>query len=230
MSVIVLLDARPLGMVTKPKSSPENVECKNWLAALVYKGTQVVIPEIADYEVRRELLRADKTRGLARLARCSQGHARLRADHHASDVEGRRVLGCRPQGSYARSLTATALAGKSEHRVTGLASQRVPLDAHLVGWYELPDPCFVLQLLQLRLEHFPCQPSLGICRRLLARRRVVGFVIQHGVGCCGIHHAPAHDQDARLRQLADVLRALIPVPRVLRLGHQDGVVVHGQLL
>ena len=67
MSVIVLLDAGPLGMVTNPKSSPENEECKNWLAALVYKGIQVIIPEIADYEVRRELLRADKVRGLARL-------------------------------------------------------------------------------------------------------------------------------------------------------------------
>ena len=67
MSVIVLLDAGPLGMVTNPKSSPENEHCRNWLATLVYKGTQVVIPEIADYEVRRELLRADKIQGLARL-------------------------------------------------------------------------------------------------------------------------------------------------------------------
>ena len=67
MSVIVLLDAGPLGMVTNPKSSPENELCRNWLATLVYKGTQVVIPEIADYEVRRELLRADKIQGLARL-------------------------------------------------------------------------------------------------------------------------------------------------------------------
>jgi predicted nucleic acid-binding protein len=30
-------------------------------------GTRVIIPEIADYEVRRELLRAKKERGLARL-------------------------------------------------------------------------------------------------------------------------------------------------------------------
>jgi hypothetical protein len=28
MSVIVLLDAGPLGMITNPKSSPENEECK----------------------------------------------------------------------------------------------------------------------------------------------------------------------------------------------------------
>ena len=66
MTAIVLLDAGPLGMITNPRSSPENEECRDWLAALVFKGAEVVVPEIAD-EVRRELLRADKTRGLARL-------------------------------------------------------------------------------------------------------------------------------------------------------------------
>jgi hypothetical protein len=67
MSMIVLLDAGPLGMITNPKSSPENEACKNWLASLVYRGVEVIIPEIADYEVRRELLRAGKDRGLGRL-------------------------------------------------------------------------------------------------------------------------------------------------------------------
>ncbi|MBV9490004.1 MAG: PIN domain-containing protein [Verrucomicrobia bacterium] len=67
MSLIILLDAGPLGMVTNPKSSPENEACKNWLANLVSKGVEVVVPEIADYEVRRELLRAGKDRGLGRL-------------------------------------------------------------------------------------------------------------------------------------------------------------------
>jgi hypothetical protein len=67
MSLVVLLDAGPLGMITNPKSSPENEACKNWLAGLAYHGVEVVIPEIADYEVRRELLRAGKDRGLGRL-------------------------------------------------------------------------------------------------------------------------------------------------------------------
>jgi len=56
MSLTVLLDAGPLGMVTNPKSSSETEECKDWLASLVFKGVEVVIPEIVDYEVRRELL------------------------------------------------------------------------------------------------------------------------------------------------------------------------------
>ena len=67
MSLIVLLDAGPLGMITNPRSSQESEACKDWLAALVSKGVEVVIPEIADYEVRRELLRAGKDRGLGRL-------------------------------------------------------------------------------------------------------------------------------------------------------------------
>ncbi len=67
MSVIVLLDAGPLGMITNPKSSPENEACKNWLAGLAYNGIVIMIPEIADFEVRRELLRAGKDRGIGRL-------------------------------------------------------------------------------------------------------------------------------------------------------------------
>jgi hypothetical protein len=67
VSLIILLDAGPLGMITNPKSSPENEACKDWVAALASKGIEVVIPEIADYEVRRELLRAGKDKGLSRL-------------------------------------------------------------------------------------------------------------------------------------------------------------------
>jgi hypothetical protein len=67
MSLIVLLDAGPLGMIANPKSSSENEACKNWLASLVYQGVEVIIPEIADYEVRRELPRAGMDRGIGRL-------------------------------------------------------------------------------------------------------------------------------------------------------------------
>jgi len=67
MSMIVLLDAGPLGMVTNPKASPETDLCNRWLESLLLNGVEVAIPEIADYEVRRELLRADKVRGIQRL-------------------------------------------------------------------------------------------------------------------------------------------------------------------
>jgi hypothetical protein len=67
MSKIVLLDSGPLGMVTNPKALPECEACRSWLESLLIKNVVVKIPEIADYEVRRELLRANKLNGLRRL-------------------------------------------------------------------------------------------------------------------------------------------------------------------
>lgn len=68
MSKVVLLDSGPLGMVTNPKAaSPIHQECQVWLKSLPLKGYIVVLPEIADYEVRRELNRAGKVAGIRRL-------------------------------------------------------------------------------------------------------------------------------------------------------------------
>lgn len=68
MSRIVLLDSGPLGMVTNPKASfVQAEECKLWLNSLPLKGYIVMLPEIADYEVRRELIRAGKQVGIRRL-------------------------------------------------------------------------------------------------------------------------------------------------------------------
>jgi predicted nucleic acid-binding protein len=68
----VLLDAGPLGLVTNPRRSPGSVACVQWLQSLAAKGTRVVVPEIADYEVRRELRRANKVKGLAQLDALAQ--------------------------------------------------------------------------------------------------------------------------------------------------------------
>lgn len=67
VSRVVLLDAGPLGLVTNPRRSPESVASAHWLQGLLAEGSRVILPEIADYEVRRELLRANRIRGLARL-------------------------------------------------------------------------------------------------------------------------------------------------------------------
>ncbi|MGK7893344.1 MAG: PIN domain-containing protein [Xenococcus sp. (in: cyanobacteria)] len=67
MSRLILLDAGPLGIVTNPKLSPNSIACAQWLQNHLKSGNRVIIPEIADYEVRRELLRANKTKGIARL-------------------------------------------------------------------------------------------------------------------------------------------------------------------
>ena len=63
----ILLDAGPLGMLSNPKASAKNKECYDWLESLLKKGVEVIVPEIADYEVRRELMRANKIQGVERL-------------------------------------------------------------------------------------------------------------------------------------------------------------------
>jgi predicted nucleic acid-binding protein len=67
MNTVVMLDTGPLGLVTNPKGSDEAMECNRWLVSLLKKGIRVCVPEIADYELRRELLRAQKRKGLERL-------------------------------------------------------------------------------------------------------------------------------------------------------------------
>jgi predicted nucleic acid-binding protein len=69
---VILLDSGPLGLVTNPKLSAESLACTQWLQTLVSSGSRVIIPEIADYEVRRELLRANKVKGIARLDELNQ--------------------------------------------------------------------------------------------------------------------------------------------------------------
>jgi predicted nucleic acid-binding protein len=65
--MIIVLDAGPLGMLSNPNASIANRQCYQWMESLVAKGVRVCVPEIADYEVRRELLRANKLHGISRL-------------------------------------------------------------------------------------------------------------------------------------------------------------------
>lgn len=67
MSRVILLDTGPLGQITNPKITPANTACVRWYQSLIAGGRRIVVPEIADYEIRRELLRAKKTPGIARL-------------------------------------------------------------------------------------------------------------------------------------------------------------------
>jgi hypothetical protein len=64
MADVVLLDAGPLGIISHPRVS---ADAAAWLTRLVDAEVQVLVPEIADYEVRRELLRAGRWKGIERL-------------------------------------------------------------------------------------------------------------------------------------------------------------------
>lgn len=67
MARVIVLDAGPLGLASKQRGRPDGDRCREWLRALDRAGVRVVTPEIADYEVRRELLRLGATAALLRL-------------------------------------------------------------------------------------------------------------------------------------------------------------------
>ena len=70
---LVVLDAGPLGLVANPKGRPRAVQCRQWARDLLAAGVRVVVPEIADYEIRRELLRRGATASLQRLDQVKAG-------------------------------------------------------------------------------------------------------------------------------------------------------------
>ena len=63
----ILLDAGVLGLLTNPKRSETGESCARWLQVAIAENCQILVPEITDYEIRRELIRANKMRGLLRL-------------------------------------------------------------------------------------------------------------------------------------------------------------------
>lgn len=67
MSKLILLDSGPLGIFSNPGKSQTISECRDWAAGHQQQGNILVVPEVTDYEVRRELLRADKLQGIKRL-------------------------------------------------------------------------------------------------------------------------------------------------------------------
>ena len=66
MAEAVILDCGPLGMLCHPRVNRAIVD---WFRRLLLSGASVLLPEIADYEVRRELIRAKLTRSIERLDR-----------------------------------------------------------------------------------------------------------------------------------------------------------------
>ena len=67
MSRLILLDSGPLGMIVRAPSKPHIVRCLTWLKTIQAAGAVVIIPDIADYEVRRELLRIRAVGSMRRL-------------------------------------------------------------------------------------------------------------------------------------------------------------------
>lgn len=69
MNEVIFLDTGVLGLACIPKSkvNPERDACLSWLDSLVADSKTIVIPEICDYELRRELILNNFTKTIDRL-------------------------------------------------------------------------------------------------------------------------------------------------------------------
>ena len=63
----VILDTGPLGLLTRRRGTPEVEDCWRWVESLSSAEINIIVPEIADYEIRREMIRAGLSHGLIRL-------------------------------------------------------------------------------------------------------------------------------------------------------------------
>jgi predicted nucleic acid-binding protein len=66
MARVVLPDSGPLGLLSHPD---KHEEIADWTREMIGLGVVVALPEIVDYELRRELVREEKLRGIRRLDR-----------------------------------------------------------------------------------------------------------------------------------------------------------------
>lgn len=56
----IIFDSGPLGLVLQRPGYPQADACRQWMLGHLAAGCRVILPEIIDYEIRRELLRLNK--------------------------------------------------------------------------------------------------------------------------------------------------------------------------
>lgn len=71
--MLIVLDSGPLGLLSNPAAARTSPDAHEWAIERVASGDQLCVPEIADYEVRRELIRANKVAGIERLDELCRG-------------------------------------------------------------------------------------------------------------------------------------------------------------
>ena len=67
MSLHILLDTGPLGIITNPKRRTLTLDSLQWVSRHLREGDTFLVPAMADYEVRRELIRSGRNAGIKAL-------------------------------------------------------------------------------------------------------------------------------------------------------------------
>jgi predicted nucleic acid-binding protein len=123
---LILLDTGPLGLVTNPKGGDEAERCKAWLRDIIAAGADVIVPAIADYELRRELVRGNKDEGLDRLDELIDALGYLPIDH--SDLFDAAWLWAEVRREHRPTAADTALDGDCILSAQALSARRVYSD------------------------------------------------------------------------------------------------------
>jgi predicted nucleic acid-binding protein len=74
---VIILDSGPVWPLTITQPHPIASASRKWLNDLLSAGHRVILPEIIDYEVRRELLRRSASRRFSELDHLIDPHAAL---------------------------------------------------------------------------------------------------------------------------------------------------------
>ena len=72
MKPVLVLDSTPLGLIVQRRDAANAERCRQWLKTVLTAGVRVIVPEIVNYELRRELLRLGKTAAIAQLSAFNQ--------------------------------------------------------------------------------------------------------------------------------------------------------------
>jgi len=88
VSRFIFLDSGPLNLLTQRRGVPAADNCRAWLSAQISKGAFFFVPEVVDYELRRELLRAGKIAAITRLDALLDEHL----NHVVTQFASRQIL------------------------------------------------------------------------------------------------------------------------------------------
>src|SRR5438477_12165000 len=96
MKRVLVLDSGVLGPLTQRPGVAAAAACRHWASRCLQAGAVILVPAIVHYEIRRELLRAGKSAGIARL------------DSFVQDVPDRYTVLTDPALRLAAELWATS--------------------------------------------------------------------------------------------------------------------------